>query len=284
MPVIADESHMFGGHSGQGWKKLDTLAMHLKAPLFLLSATPQYNDAERVYCIAHVLDPLGHKGGYLEFLYTHCNTRQNPFSMQPDVEGFKHYASAEEFLAAMPHVYYLPDELTYTIDELTAAVPAPAEFDELNYDRRRHRIMASQIEKRHAAVNLGFINDNGLIRDEVFNAIQTVLTMHDKVLVYATHATVARALYQTLRIRLYIIPSATIKRPARKIILRRLPACESSTQKVISTHIAHGLKPSITPSRAESPEPAPSTDCPEPRRRRVGSEWSVRNWPFVQGP
>jgi superfamily II DNA or RNA helicase len=79
-PVIADEFHQFGGHDGVGWKKLDRLAGGLQAPLILASATPNYNDAERVYCIQHILDPQGTRGGYLEFLYKHCNTRQNPFS------------------------------------------------------------------------------------------------------------------------------------------------------------------------------------------------------------
>src|SRR5690349_12949020 len=50
-PVIADEMHLFGRNTGQGWKKLDTLALHLMAPMILASATPNYNDAERVYCI-----------------------------------------------------------------------------------------------------------------------------------------------------------------------------------------------------------------------------------------
>ena len=196
LPVIADESHLFGGHNGQGWKKLDTLAMHLNAPLFLLSATPQYNDAERVYCIVHITDPHAHKGGYLSFLYTHCVTVQNPFSMTPDVVGFKTYDSAEEFLAAQPHVYYLEDDTVYTIDELYATVPVPAEFDSHNYDRRRHRVMASQIEKRHALTNYAYIDDSGLIRPEVLDAIQPALERGPK-LIYCTHATVARALHRS---------------------------------------------------------------------------------------
>ena len=197
MPVIADESHLFGGHAGKGWKKLDTMAMYLKAPLFLLSATPQYNDAERVYCIAHVLDPHNNKGGYLAFLYEHCVTKQNPFSMQPIVEGFKNYASAEEFLAAMDKVYYLPDEAVFTIDELYHMELLPDEFMDLNYNRRKHRMMASQIEKRHAIVDHALLTPTGEVSPKVYAMIKPVLDS-GKVLVFATHSTVAQALHTTM--------------------------------------------------------------------------------------
>lgn len=201
MPLIADESHMFGGHKGQGWRKLDTLAMHLRAPLFLLSATPQYNDAERVYCITHVIDPHNNKGGYLSFLYTHCITKQNPFSLEPLVEGFKNYASAEEFLASYPGVYYLPDDTVFTIDDIPWPARQADEFEVYNYDRRKHRVMASQIEKRHARVNNVLIGTDGFIDPKVMDGVlDLIMPVIDggKVLVYATHATVAMALARTL--------------------------------------------------------------------------------------
>src|SRR3954463_11236741 len=73
-PLIADEMHLFGGQKGVGWRKLDSLAQHLRAPLVLASATPNYNDAERCYCIQHVLDPRSCRGGYLQFIYQNCET------------------------------------------------------------------------------------------------------------------------------------------------------------------------------------------------------------------
>jgi superfamily II DNA or RNA helicase len=198
VPIIADESHMFGGHKGQGWKKLDTLAMHLQAPLFLLSATPQYNDAERVYCIVHVLDPHNNKGGYLSFLYTHCVTRQNPFALEPLVDGFKNHASAEEFLAAHEYVYYLPDETVFTIDDIPWPARQNDEFEVYNYDRRKHRIMASLIEKRHARTLNVLIGEHGFLDDDVMAAIQPIIDGNKKLLVYANHSTVAVVLARTL--------------------------------------------------------------------------------------
>ena len=49
VPLIVDEFHLLGGAQGMGWKKLDRAARGYLAPLLILSATPQYNDAERVY-------------------------------------------------------------------------------------------------------------------------------------------------------------------------------------------------------------------------------------------
>ena len=125
LPVVADEFHMFGGHGGLGWKKLDRLAGGLKAPMILASATPNYNDAERVYCIQHILDPLSCKGGFLQFLYDHCITEANPFAAMPNVIGFRNYDSAADYLAALPKVMYVPDELQYKIDDISAQEKIP---------------------------------------------------------------------------------------------------------------------------------------------------------------
>src|SRR5690606_31232664 len=108
--MIVDEFHLLGGHKGIGWKKLDRIARGLQAPLVIASATPNYNDAERVYCIQHVLDPDSARGGYLQFLYDRCVTRVNPFGQEPIVEGFRYYADAEDYLKHLPHVHYVEDE------------------------------------------------------------------------------------------------------------------------------------------------------------------------------
>src|SRR5690606_635489 len=62
-PLIVDEFHLTGKHNGVGFSKLDRMAAKFPA-IILASATPQYNDADRVYCIAHILDPLKNMGGY----------------------------------------------------------------------------------------------------------------------------------------------------------------------------------------------------------------------------
>lgn len=201
-PVIADEMHLFGGHGGQGWKKLDRLAGALKAPLILASATPNYNDADRVYCIQHVLDPGSCKGGFIEFLYTHCNTKQNPFGIEPlvdDQNPFRNYPDAAAYLAALPHVQYLPDDLVYQIQDVPVKSVLPDELITLGYNRRNHRVIASQMEERHTLTFQTLVDETGRIQDHVYDLVADIMgAATTPVLVYANHSTVAEALGQNL--------------------------------------------------------------------------------------
>jgi superfamily II DNA or RNA helicase len=199
VPIIADEFHMFGGQQGQGWKKLDTLARHLKAPLFLLSATPNYNDAERVYCVQHILDPLSCRGGYLEFLYKHCETEHNPFSQTPNVLGFRNHKSAADYLAALPHVFHLPDDLIYTIKDIPYDENISDELLDYSYNRREHRMVASQIEMTHTVRYQGMVGEDGYIHTTLFeDTILNCVFGAEPVLIYANHATIAEALSRSM--------------------------------------------------------------------------------------
>lgn len=221
VPIIADEFHMFGGQQGQGWKKLDTLARHLKAPLFLLSATPNYNDAERVYCVQHILDPLSCRGGYLEFLYKHCETSQNPFGQTPNVLGFKNYKSAADYLAALPHVFHLPDDLVYTIKDIPYDENISDELLLYGYNRRAHKMVASQIEMKHVVRFQGLVDDEGWMYPHIMDTIEEVLRTSPRVLIYSDHATIAealaRALYE-LGVEHAIVTGKTSKNDKARII------------------------------------------------------------------
>jgi hypothetical protein len=198
--VIVDEFHLLGGHTGKGWKKMDRLARGLTAPLLLMSATPNYNDADRVYCIQHVLDPHSVKGGFLEFLYTHCTTEQNPFSQTPNVTGFQKYADAAEYLAALPYVEYLPDDLQYTIDDVVIPRQPTPDLDEFGFNYRDDRIVASGIEEKHVRVNLGLVADDGRVWGSHYTILMAMVAKsRTPVLVYSNHSTVADALAQSLR-------------------------------------------------------------------------------------
>lgn len=192
--IVADEFHLFGGQKGQGWRKLDKLAMHLQAPLFLLSATPQYNDAERCYCIQHILDPLSCRGGYLQFLYQHCKTEQNPFSMEPVVTGFLNFGSAAEYLASMPGVYYLPDDTVIDIQDIEYEARLPKELLQYSLDRRKHRIMSSIIEQTHTLRYQALVKETGTLQLHVFDKVLSIVLAHKPILIYSNHATIALAL------------------------------------------------------------------------------------------
>lgn len=190
--IIADEMHMFGRNTGKGWKKLEQAARGLDAPLIMASATPNYNDAERVYCIQRILDPLSCRGGFLEFLYKNCETEADPFSMTPKVVGFRNYVDAANYLAALPGVAYLPDDLTYRIvDRNVTAGTVPHEYVLFGYNPRKRKIMASQMEERHDLVDFQILDAGGVLRSSVADEIERAVEDDKPVLIFCNHATVA---------------------------------------------------------------------------------------------
>lgn len=193
MPVIGDEWHQFGGHKGQGWKKMDALAKSLKAPLIAASATPNYNDIERVYCVMHALDPHNNKGGYIEFIYRHCVTEQNPFGMEPIVTALRNHGSAAAMLASLPYSYYVEDDLDYTIQDYhVTPVPTPA-LDRFGYDTVSDTMISSQMHEKHVRIN-NALTVGSLLRHTFEEILATKIeATTGKLLIYANHATVATA-------------------------------------------------------------------------------------------
>lgn len=200
VPVIVDEFHLLGGHTADGWTKFDKLAEVLKAPVIIGSATPSYNDAERVYCIAHVLDPWGNRGGFLSWLYTHCTIAHNPHSATPFVTGFHKYDGAPEFLSAMENVVYLPDEAPDILQDLHMGMDLPDEFERFNLDRSRGRIMASSMEIRQRTRYLQIVNTaTNRPHDHVYDMLGQIAGEATKpILVFTARATVGKALASSL--------------------------------------------------------------------------------------
>lgn len=211
--MIVDEFHLLGGHTGQGWKKLDAMAKGLKAPLIVCSATPSYNDAERVYCVQHVLAPHDTKGGFLQFLYDNCETEVNPFGSTPIVTGFRRHADAEAYLASLPYVHYLEDEVikTVTIGEAVIFdhVGLPDDFEEFGYDARAHRVMASLMEARHTEKKLRLLTTTGYLRKEVWDLMTQVAgNSSTPLLVFSNSSTIAAAIHD--RAKFEDVPSRLI--------------------------------------------------------------------------
>lgn len=197
--IIVDEFHLLGGHTGNGWKKLDRLAKGLQAPLIICSATPNYNDAERVYCVMHVMAPETVKGGYLQFLYSNCETTVNPFGQVPIVDGFRDGSTAEEFLARLPYVHYVEDEAIkqVVIGDIPADVPElPETFTTYGYDRRNKRILASQMEERHRKKRYQLLAPSGAFRHVVYSQIAELVGCSvTPVLLYCDSSEIALALH-----------------------------------------------------------------------------------------
>ena len=211
VPYLVDEFHLFGGHTGKGWKKFEVLSKKTQAPLFFASATPNYNDAERVYCVERILDRQGTAGGYLKWLHKNCETSPNPFGYLPNVEGFWNYKDTEEFLASLPGVAYIPDTLVYEIEDVHHVVELPEDnklYGLLKaYERDGHefsgRIAASSMEMKHqeAYWAVGMSNPEGdftphpAVLDLLQTEILRVLYEGKKLLIYCDHARIARDVY-----------------------------------------------------------------------------------------
>lgn len=197
-PVIIDEFHMLGGAQGAGWKKLRVQARFMQAPLIILSATPNYNDVERVYCVEHILNVLP-GADFLNWLYRHCDTEQNHFGMMPLVIGFRDGRPAKEHLAELPHVYYIEDpHENFPVADIQLATTLPDAFEEYGLDHREQRIMASHMEAQSARRKLHLIGDDGLLRPEVYDElIELAGQTTGPVLVFCARSTIARAAYVT---------------------------------------------------------------------------------------
>ena len=198
MPMVIDEFHMLGGAQGEGWKKLRVQARFMQAPLLILSATPNYNDAERVFCVEHVLNVLP-GADYLNWLYNCCETEQNPYGKMPHVIGFRDKRPAKEHLAELPHVYYIEDpHESFSITDVTLVTSVPDTFEEYGMDHREKRIVASHMEAVSASRKLQLIGDDGLLRPEVYDElIELAGQTTGPVLVFCARSTIARAGYVT---------------------------------------------------------------------------------------
>jgi superfamily II DNA or RNA helicase len=198
--IVADEFHMFGGVQAAGWRKLERAARTLKAPVLLLSATPNYNDAERVYCVQRILDPLGTAGGFLQFLYTHCNTQENPFGRIPLVDSLKKYETAEEFLAALPDVYYLPETTNVVIHDEHLFWNPPQSWTEYGLRDDTKRIFASYMEERHLLERRQRVHLDGSLRPNYLSCLVTLLGGRKPALVFCASSRIAEATLHGLRL------------------------------------------------------------------------------------
>ena len=209
--LIVDEMHLLGGYKAAGWKKLNLLSRHLSAPIVLASATPNYNDADRVYCIEKILHPAKSKG-YLSFLYENCKLEMNPFSQTPDVTGFLEYPDAAAYLADMRNVAYLPDNVEYEIDEVSYSFELEPAFHNYGLLSRTNRLAASQIEKEHARIIYSTIDRAGYLHKPLSDLVEQHI--NGPTLIFCNHSSIAEAAQRSLATKGYTTVLVTGKTTA----------------------------------------------------------------------
>ncbi len=197
LPVIVDEFHQLGGLSGQGWKKLRTFTDRLQEPVIIMSATPYWNSAERVFCAKRIVEGYGN---YETFLYSECLLEPSLYSKLPNVVGFRNYPTTTDWMAAQPWTCFLPDTREIEIVDVYYEGHEPEELDEYGLDRRRSRIVASQMEERHVKRRYNLLTDDDLLRNEVFERLAELAgQVQGPVLLYCNSAQVAEAAFNTLQ-------------------------------------------------------------------------------------
>ncbi len=189
--IIVDEFHLLGGRKSDGWKKFDRrIAPHLRAPFIICSATPSYNDAERVYCVHHVLDPQGAAGGYAQYQLEHC-LLEVAYRGLPNVVGFKDFDDAAGFLEALPSVYYMEDTSSFTIEDTLHQVQIPDEWKTYNFDSRTGLLMHSSMTRRVSWQKLHYLDDSGELRQDVKDWLLYNVDLTGPTLVYCDKTSIA---------------------------------------------------------------------------------------------
>ena len=203
MPIIVDEFHLLGGVRGVGWAKLRANTDKRTDPLIIMSATPFWNSAERVFCAKRVIE--GH-GTYRSFLYENFHLEENRFSVLPTAVAFRKYPDlqlsegAAKWLEDQPWSCYLPDTREYEITEVTYPSYSPPYLDSHGYSVRDGRLMASLMEEKHVRIRANLMTASGKARPEVMDQVTSLLAKDDgPTLLYCNSSRVAEALTESLK-------------------------------------------------------------------------------------
>lgn len=202
IPFIVDEFHLLGGHGAMGWMKFNRMAAHMRVEILMASATPNYNDAERVFCLTAIGDEAPNRN-YMDWLWNTCNCHVSYFSKYPEIDEvhpFKGHDSAIAFLLDKDWVAYIEDDAVWQSDTMLMHNHVPPVFEEYGYNPREHRIIASDMEAYHKRVYLQYVDDDGFIRDDIMREfwVNVGLTDRRKWLVFCSHQPVAEALKRTM--------------------------------------------------------------------------------------
>ena len=204
---IVDEYHKLGGHGAEGFKKFSKMMAHFSGPLIGCSATPNYNDYDRVFCTESVFDPRSGRNYGDWILGPKCVTTPNRYAYYPDVVGLTGYADVLDYFSKQSWVSYIEDRATWNEVELVLKRPDLDVFERLGYDHATHRIVNSDMEKRHKRVDKSFIDPvTKEIRHEIWSEIIQLAwenSDRERWMIVCAHKTVAEALYKSFKTHMH---------------------------------------------------------------------------------
>jgi hypothetical protein len=195
-----DEFHQLGGHDATGFGKFKRMMRTYTGEVIMSSATPNYNDPERVFCVLLIGDEHP-ETNYLDWLWEYCICKTSPFKIMPDTFGYKDYESNIEFLLTRDWVSYIEDKAEW--DERWVTLPETYDdlFERFNADTREEKIINSEMEKRHKRVRNLHTTEDGTIRLEILQIMLTEMNKfprYQKWMIYCMHSSVSKALYRSL--------------------------------------------------------------------------------------
>lgn len=246
-PIIIDEFHKLGGRGAVGFEKCKRRAKFLEAPMLFLSATPNYNDAERCFILQQVCDP-DPKNNYLMWLNDNCNVVPSRYSMYPDVDKvapFKKFRDASEFLRQFHWCAFVEDTAQWDEEFLDwrEYVQRDVLFDKYGLYRTEMRMMDSLMETRHKRVSASLVTPQGYLVDGISAAMQELFESvpRSKWMVYCTHVDVADAVAKTWE--QYNIPVAQIDGRTKNYESERLKFVQTSGPALLvgTSAIAEGV-------------------------------------------
>lgn len=201
-PIIVDEFHLLGGHTSMGWKKLNAIEKHLEAPLIILSATPNYNDIERCYCVQTIINRPSTAGGYINFIYQHCETKQNPYGKEPIVTGLRNFKDAEAYLVNLPRVFFLEDTVIKQVNLIDRPIRVPVDttdIDVFGLDHNKGVVAGSIMGRMWLHKFAVYLTDIQELRPEVREELDYLLGQTaGKVLIYCESSRIAAAVMDAI--------------------------------------------------------------------------------------
>lgn len=205
IPWIVDEVHRLGERAAAGWQRFERMMRKFHHEVVLMSATPNYNKAERAFCLDVLADPSAIRN-YMDWLIFHGEVEASRYSIYPNFVKFKRHETVIDYLSSKRWCFYIEDTADWTRVTLELPNHYNEIFERYGYSRMHKRVVASLMEKYHKRVDQQFIDHRGMIHDDIWEKILEVAwqyTNFKQWLMFCSHKTVADALRKTFQVHMH---------------------------------------------------------------------------------
>lgn len=204
IPWIVDEVHRLGGRDAAGWQRFERMMRKFQHEVVLMSATPNYNKAERAFCLDVLADQSAIRN-YMDWLIFHCEVKASRYSIYPDFVEFKRHDSVIDYISDKRWCFYIEDTADWTRVNLELPDHFNMIYERYGYSRQHKRVVASLMEKFHKRVDQQYIDPRwGMLHEDITESVMEMLAHYPdrkQWLVFCSHKTVADAANKSLSLR-----------------------------------------------------------------------------------